>query len=802
MSLRTPNTFPSVGDLPYRLAIIASHPAELQGASYNLVSNSLQSNNAMTAGVFQGYISQFNPQGSKFDFDFTSFEVKDSLDKLREDLKVFQPNCVLYLGETCLQAQRIFHSIDTYRGSLFRDMFGYKALSTYAPKKVFTNWDWSPLFSFDFQRAVAQAYSPELNLPARRLRAVMLPSDCIEALESIQPGTLVSIDIEGGVPNPNATKPEYRFPHGVTCIGISTDPSEAFIIPIKDFDLASKREVMRAFAHVMCDPAYPKVLQNGLYDFFVLAWTWKLPIRNIAWDTMLSGWEIYPELPKGLGTLASLYTEEPYYKAERKIADDLTHYQYCCKDAAVTLEIAQRHQSLMSDDQKAHFNFNMSLLPALEFMMLKGIKYDKAASDARRADLLSQMAELQAACDLHAGHPVNINSPKQMCQTLYRDLGLPPQYAKEAGRNTTRETANADAMLKLIVKYGDGAPPFLLTALLWKKLEGARKQLEIDLDPDGRARCRYNLVGTETGRLSCQESNTGSGTNLQTIMESNRKFYIPDEGYYFFQCDLSGADGWTVAVHCAECGDPTMLDDYNHGLKPAKIIAAMSEHGEYINSLDRASLASFIKTHAIADETYAASKAVQHGSNYGMKPNRMSENILEKSFKKSDDHRIVWIPPKLCDRLQKLYFLRYPGVRQWQKKVENQIDATSTLPSASGHTRTFFGRPRDPATYRLGYAQEPQINTTYATNLAMQNLWMDQDNRTHDGSLIIQPLHSVHDALCGQFPINKADWAAEKIKQYFSNPIRIGNTIITIPFEGGYGPSWYHTKPESCIGKI
>jgi hypothetical protein len=60
----------------------------------------------------------------------------------------------------------------------------------------------------------------------------------------------------------------------------------------------------------------------------------------------------------------------------------------------------------------------------------------------------------------------------------------------------------------------------------------------------------------------------------------------------------------------------------------------------------------------------------------------------------------------------------------------------------------------------------------------------------------------VHDALCGQFPIEKADWAAERIRHYFSNPIRIGNTIITIPFEGGYGPSWYHTKPESCIGKI
>ena len=117
-------------------------------------------------------------------------------------------------------------------------------------------------------------------------------------------------------------------------------------------------------------------------------------------------------------------------------------------------------------------------------------------------------------------------------------------------------------MLKIIIKQGANPHPFLACALGWKKLEGVRKQLELKTDRDSRIRCSYNLVGTETGRLSCSGSVTGSGTNLQTITKQLRYLYQPDPGYYFFQCDLSGADGWTVAARASQLGDPTMLDDY------------------------------------------------------------------------------------------------------------------------------------------------------------------------------------------------------------------------------------------------
>lgn len=799
------NIFPTLPSRGVRLAIVAPNPKELSGSAGKLLAGALNQNGVSLSSCFQGFISQSDPEDKGY-FDMRGWEVTSGLDLLKKDLEAFSPNCILLLGEPALRACEIYHAIHFFRGSIFKGLFDYKCVATHLPNYIFRDWDSSPLFMFDVQRACAQAEYPEIRVVKRITRTVMSAQDCIDALRSIKPGTLCSIDIEGGIPNPNEKEAKYRFLNAVTCIGISTSPEEGFIIPVNEFSPDLRIQVMAAFAEVMSDPAIPKVLQNGLYDWFVLVWVWKIQIKNLHHDTMLSGWELYPELPKGLGTQASIYTEEPYYKFERGIEDKQTHYAYCVKDACVTLEIAQKHEALFTPAQREHFRFNMSLIPALQFMMLKGIRYDSAAVKVRKKEVELQMAELQAACNLHASQEININSPKQMTELLYRKLRCEPVYAIDPKTRAKRLTANADAMLQLIVKQGSNFHPFLMTALIWKKYEGCRKQLELTTDPDGRVRCSYNLVGTDTGRLSCQGSNTGSGTNLQTIMEVNRCFYLPDEDHYFFQCDLSGADGWTVAVHCMELGDPTMMDDYLAGLKPAKIIAAMHSVGSGINKLSRPELKAKIKeleaAGLISDDVYAASKAVQHGSNYDMQPKRMSENILEKSFKKSIDHKILWVPPQLCKLLQTYYFLRYPGIKLWHEWVKYEIDTKQCLPSASGHVRTFFGRARDNATYRLAYAHEPQHNTTYATNLAMQRLWTDPDNRTSDGSLIIQPLHSVHDALCGQFPADRAEWAASKIRSYFQNPIRIRNTEITIPFEGGYGQSWFHTKEKYAIGHI
>ena len=822
MSTILPNRFPLTQSPDFRLAIVGECPnphdfaagKPFSGSGGNLLTGALNAVGIMPSSCFLGYVCQSTPPNGDIEhLDKSSYEITNGLRQLREDLNKFQPNCTLYLGATALWAAGSFHKIHTYRGSLFKDTHGRKALATYSPSYIIKCWDDSPLFQFDIARAVTEASTRELNLPQRKLSGNMTASEVLNRLANIPEGTLTSVDIEGGVPDPTSTT--YKHLDGVTCIGISTDPLDAFIIPLQDFDDQTKLIVMKEFCKLMANPKIPKVLQNSLYDYTVLAWLWKLPTANIRFDTMLSGWEIYPELPKGLGTQASIWTREPYYKFERT-ADDTgdgrdpktIHYEYCCKDAAVTLEIHNAHMAAMSSAQRSHYEFNMSLIPSLQFMSLRGIRYDQKANDLKKSDVHAKMRELQLACNTHAGQEINLNSPVQMKKLLYQKLGLEPQY--KMVKRVKQLTADADALLKLVVKDGNNSHPFIRTALAWKKLEGVRKQLEITTDHDGRVRCSYNLVGAETGRLSCSGSVTGSGTNLQTIMKENRQFYCADPGYHFFQCDLEGADGWTVASYAAALGDPNMMDDYLAKIKPAKIIALMHmqsqgqlpEVTKDINNLSRPELKALLKVTQLDDTLYQVCKAVQHGSSYDMGIKTMSDNILDKTFKKTEEFTVLYVPPNECKKIQNLFFRRYPGVKSYQRYCVQQLNSGRKLTSASGNERIFFGRGNDASTHRKAYAHEPQANTTYATNLAMQKLWLDPENRDPSGALIIQPLHSVHDALCGQFPISRTEWAVGKIREWFNNPIRIGNEQILIPFEGGYGPTWLDTDEKYRIGEI
>jgi hypothetical protein len=377
----------------------------------------------------------------------------------------------------------------------------------------------------------------------------------------------------------------------------------------------------------------------------------------------------------------------------------------------------------------------------------------------------------------------NVDS-KAFGDYLYDELRLPVQTKKLRGKDTGVRTKDYHALLTLVKKTGHNAPKLAIE--LQSRLTRAG-MLGIAADPDGRIRCGYNVVGTETARVSCSTSPTGSGYNLQTIPDGDRDCFVADDGYWLFQCDLSGADGWTVAAHLAALGERTMLDDYLFGLKPYKILCLMLRHGAHISQKTRAELKELSNSIKKHDWDAFACKQGQHGSCYLMGGRTLSNRVFIESEGK------VQISESDGDHLKGLFFHRY-RVPLWHNSTQRKLAIRPELRSASGHKRFFFGRKADILGQAL--ANEPQENTTYATSLAMKRLWEDPENRK-DSRLIIEPLHQVHDAIVGQFPKDKTDWAIPRIRGYFNNPILIAGIRITIPFEGGYGPNWRDTNVGS-----
>lgn len=784
------NQFPQIqATYGERLAIIDLKPQTdevsigipFSSQQYQILKSLLNQSGISSMACFYGYLCNYYVPDNKFSMAMPEAQI--SITELQRDLLKFNPTMVLILHPQVLRYAGIDIPIDDFRGSLFFGGLGtifenYRCIATHHPWSITS--DYSRLYKlrFDVLRAVTYSRADEIPFVSRHMEVDLSFDKVLQRIEAIQSDSIISLDIEGYVDRE------------ITCLSIGTSPSHAFIVPFDLFSIEQTIALIIALRHKLADPTIGVVLQHAMYDWFALAYCFGILIYNIHWDTMLSGWELYAEFPKGLEFQTSIYTLEPYYKHERVINDKRTHYLYCCKDSCVTYEIFERHESMLSEEQRSHYYLNLKLLYILCYMQLRGIRYDIPKANEKLAIIKHKLYELQLRINQRAGKSVNINSPKQLNNLLYYEFCLPKQHPKKKtgnGFDKTKLTSNVNALLKLKLLE---VHPIIGEILLYRALSKTGQALAMKYDPDLRMRAAYNAVGTTTGRLACYKSPTGRGGNLQTVTKPLRDLYLADDDHWLFQLDLAGADGWTVAAHCAAYGDPTMLDDYNYGIKPAQIIALMYLEGADVAKMSRAEIkdACKIVKQPQNDWLYFTSKRVQHGSNYLLGLATMLDVIVKDSYKLLGNP--ITITRDTCKRLQQLYFMRYYGVKIWHTRIEQQIKQHGFLTCASGHTRQFFGRRSDNKTLRDALAQEPQNNTTYVTNKAAINLWEDPDNRRHDNSLIIQPLHQVHDALIGQFPKHQTDWAVKKLTSYFNIPITIAGTTLTIPFEGAYGPNW------------
>lgn len=880
---RVPNQFP-IDDtpVPYRLAVVGEAPGEHEeqhgvpfvGPSGNFLNGLLSDCGISRHHIFVGNVAQVRPFNNDFNrFEWRGEEVQSGIDALTTDLQNFRPNITIALGNAALhflkhgnvpppflRGKHAFPSkITSWRGSLLRSPITQtKLIGSLHPAFVLRDFSGHPLLRHDLTRAASEATSSNLILPQRELITNASLVELLFLMDNWPAGRPCSVDIEGGLPNikvnDGVRKDSKRRRHiGWRCVSLADSPMRGYTIAWWKFDDRGKILLLKAFARLMRRKDVPKILQNSLYDMFVLMYGYGIVVRALADDTMLQGWEAYCELPKGLSTQASIWTREPHWKDDEMYESNGENLAIgCAKDTTVTFEVCNAQKAYFEDANATvplnllrlsygHYRTNLEMINPAHYMEQRGMLYNQEKVNARKQAVRKEMATLGEALSAQAGTELRGEKgslgAKRLMKALY-ETGIngfkyPPQFAKEEGKKTEKLTTDNEALLNLRKKHpGD---KFLNGLLRHRHLEGLAEVLDVVADADGRVRCAYNVVGTDTGRFACKTSPTGAGTNMTTITKVEdpvteikiyRDHYIADPGHDFAQADLEGADGWTVASHCDRLGDPRMLLDYEAKMKPAKIIGFLYEYGPAINKLDRESLKwwhdhGFKKMlKSVGKWLYLGSKRVQHGSNYLMGIPTMIMNVLRDSFKESGE--AIYLEHSVATQLQQHYFSRYPGIRYWHSWCQAELMHKGYLTSASGHTRVFFGRRwgKDiQDTLKQFLADEPQANTTWATNLAMLRLWKDRDNRIArregrlfwtlsgtchvipeadvpfmrrliPGALIIEPLHQVHDALCVQWPQFLRTWSRAKMRTYFDNPLEIAGRRIVIPFDGTWGPSW------------
>lgn len=785
--------------------------------------------------VFIGNICQDKaPRNNIKSFSTDSFQIQEGLAQLRADLESFQPDLVILMGATALSAflpwslevsrkkqkAELFYdpftgegldqfaaksqqnilkswkglpSISAYRGSFFLStghFKGYRCFATYHPSLLNYSYADKWLFFADFQKALARHGEPA---PVFRHNSFYTPcTEVRKALISLllaEPAE-VGFDIEG--------TPET----GITCLSFATSSREAIFVGFLDISAGNTRiyerdeelELWSIVSEILYHPKIKKVMHNATYEMFVLAHCYQIYIRNVE-DTMILMWCNWSELDKNLGFVSSLCTCVPYYKEERTIPNLDVHAEYNCKDSCVTDEcyhVLRSDLEELGPQSVAQYELFMQNLHGVVDMQLRGVAVD--IEEVQRQYLFAKKRKERierAIANVYDIPNFNINSTNKggHRQTLLYDrLKLKPLTKKDTGATK----ADKDALYDIARRERKSNRKVYQTCKLLVRAAELSKELGslnclYEEDKSGRClfRSSFACPHSTTGRWNSKISYCKTGRNFQNISTKEKAFVVADPGYLLCQYDLSGADAWTVAAWCAHLGDHTMLRDLENGIKPAKLIRYMIEHG--FESFDGLSIEETKKLSKFApdDKLYVGCKSRLYSSFYQGGLLKALTEIYKKSKGK------VSLEMRDLRLIDKVIQTRYYGIQRWQSHVKNLLyQDLPRLVCGSGQTRIVLGNPRDPATLRELLSSEPQANTTHWINLALNRFLYDPINRTANDEIIVIPIISVHDSLITTFKEEDLELAKTIIPTCFSNPIEIAGRQVVCPAEGGCGSTW------------
>jgi len=627
-----------------------------------------------------------------------------------------------------------------------------KVVPTIHPAAIMRQWELRPLAVMDLQRALEESEWASISPIYRYWEKIETLSELELKVDLyLKEAKYISFDIE-------------TCNYQVSCIGFADSEFNSFTVPICMYDKSfwSEQDELKVWLQIkrLLESDIPKIAQNANFDMFYLMSTMGIRVKNLWMDTMIAFHCLYPELPKSLATLCSIYTREPYYKD--MIGTE--YYHYNCLDCLITYECAMAIDKELKELGMYDFyhNYINNVIPILLDMQLRGVRVDTKkralAAEQIKGVMNSQQKKLNAA----VGHEINVNSSKQMSDFLYRELGLPIQSHRKTGKISTNESA-----LKNLAKL---APNSLFDVVI--DIRESRKlistYLESKVDPDGRFRCSYLLDGTESGRLASRMSSTGTGGNLQNVPKGiAREVFVPDKGKMFMAADLSQAEARVVAYISKEQG-----------------LINIFESGKDIHT----QVASNIFNKEVEDvtkEERELAKRIVHASNYGMGARHFGE--------------LIGISQRDAQEKLNSYHAHFPNINIWHMEVARELRRSRTLVTPMGRKRMFFGRWND-ALLRDGYSYIPQSTVADVVLKGMINIAAclpDGCNivfNIHDEIVIQMPIEYKDKVVCSIIAYGDVPAHSYTMKQLMihcmSVPVEIHNKTLIIPVNVKCGNNW------------
>ena len=705
------------------------------------------------------------------------------INNLGLELKALNLNCIVAFGNVALLALCNRVGITKWRGSVLESTLvpGLKVVPTFhpatfiPPKFNFLN---KPIICEDLMRAKHEATFKEIRRTPRRIfirptfeQSLRILKHCYEVGTA---GQIISIDIE-------------VINREVDCFSLGWSPTEAANIPLRCsqgdyFNPDEELEIIRWLAMIIQDERIDKVGANFIFDMQFLFHKYGAVPRGKLHCTQIAQKISYPDLPAGLDAVCTMYTDIPYYKQDGKQWMKMGYgtwdqwWNYSAMDSIVPQEaLPKQLECLRKQHNEVTYERQRKLIPALLYMSERGIKVDVSGmmdySDSQQTILDQKAEELND----EVGYKINYNSPKQLMEYFYKQLGHKP-YKKRKPTGEYGDSIDVDA-LKRLSRQGVAAAQIMLD------IRGLSKRISTYLDigkvdKDGRYRSSYKPVGAETGRLSSGETIFGTGGNQQNWPHDLLRFFLFDEGYIGYSFDLSQIENRLVAY---VGGVLTQIEAFEQGLDLHTLTASVIFRKPYdqISKVDGSS--------SLGDgrqsERYWGKKG-NHAVNYdvGYRKFALVNEISESDSKTvlEDIHR------------------GYPQIRGgYHVLIQNMLKESRSVENLFGRTRLFLGPifpsyPNVPQsacadTYRQAYAHFPQ--STCADKINEQGLEHIYYNQQWYRP--IELLAQIHDSIVFQIPLT-VPWRVHaemllRIKASLETPVYWHDKEIKTPTDLSLG---------------
>lgn len=424
-------------------------------------------------------------------------------------------------------------------------------------------------------------------------------------------------------------------------------------------------------------------------------------------------------------------------------------YICACYNAYTAARAYKVLEQRLEDEDMAglYENIEKPLVYALKEMESNGILVDKEGLIAYGDMLKEKIAVVEKEIYELAGTQFNINSPKQLGEVLFGQMGLPGGKKTKTGYSTS-----ADVLEKLAPEH-----PVVGKVLEYRQLAKLNSTYADGLlqyiGEDGRIHGKFNQTITATGRISSTEPNLQNIPIRMELGSRIRQVFIPKPGFVFLDSDYSQIE-LRILAHMSD--DENLIAAYNSDEDIHRITAS-----QVFNT----------PLNEVTKTQRSNAKAVNFGIVYGISSFGLSQDL---SISKKEAAKYI-----------EKYFETYP-------KVHEFLNGLVSSAKEKGYSVTMFKRRRPIPELSSSNFMQRSFGERVAMNapiqgtaadiikLAMIGVYHKLKELGLKSKLILQ----VHDELLIETATDEVDIVKSILDEQMKNAARLSVALVVDTNEG------------------